>query len=117
MRLKHVIGGLLLATVSAFALASVPGSARAGPPGPGFCPPGLANKNPACMPPGQYKKFHRGDIIPGHIDYRRLDYREYGLRAPREGHHYIRIGRDAYLIAEGTQRVIEAINILDAVGR
>jgi hypothetical protein len=117
MRLKHVIGGLLLATVSAFALTGVPGSAQAGPPGPGFCPPGLANKNPACMPPGLYKKFYRGDVIPHDIGFRPIDYRRYDLRPPREGYRYIQIGRDAYLIAEGTRRVIEAINLFDAVGR
>lgn len=125
MRLKHVIRGLLLApmlapmlaTVSVFALTSTPGFAQGGPPGPGSCPPGLAKKNPACMPPGQYKKFYRGDIIPRDIDFRRLDYRDYGLRAPRDGYRYIGIGRDAYLIAEGTRRVIEAINLFDAVTR
>ncbi len=117
MKLKQVIGGLLFATVSAFALTSAPASAQGGPPGPGFCPPGLAKKNPACMPPGLYKKFYRGDIIPRDIGFQRMDYRDYGLRAPRDGHSYVRIGRDAYLIAEGTRRVIEAINLFDAMTR
>lgn len=117
MNLKHVVGGLLLASVSAFALTSVPTPTEAGPPGRGFCPPGLAKKNPACMPPGLYKKYHRGDVIRDWRSYERLSYREYSLPRPGPGHHYIRIGRDAYLIAEGTQRVIEAINLFDAVGR
>jgi hypothetical protein len=31
----------------------------------GHCPPGLAKKNPACMPPGQYKKlFEVGQRVP-----------------------------------------------------
>lgn len=115
MRLKNVIGGLLLATVSAFALASGTGPAEAGPPG--GCPPGLAKKNPPCIPPGQAKKFYRGEYIPDHVHYDIIRYDRYGLPPPPSGHSYVRIGRDAYLIAEGTQRVIEAINLFDAVGR
>lgn len=115
MRLKNVIGGLLLATVSASALTGAPGPAAADPPG--GCPPGLAKKNPPCIPPGQAKKFYRGDYIPHDIRYDVIRYERYGLPPPPHGHSYIRIGRDAYLIAEGTQRVIEAINLFDAVGR
>jgi Ni/Co efflux regulator RcnB len=79
--------------------------------GQGFCPPGLAKKG--CVPPGQ-RKFHHGDRIPYDLHYDYLDYRRYGLPHPKHGHRYIRIGEDAYLIAEGTQRVIEAINLFDA---
>ena len=33
--------------------------------GVGGCPPGLAKKNPACMPPGRYKKmFEVGQRVP-----------------------------------------------------
>ena len=33
--------------------------------GVGGCPPGLAKKNPACMPPGRYKKqFEVGQKVP-----------------------------------------------------
>lgn len=46
---------LTLAAVSVAALAA-PMAANAGSKG---CPPGLANKNAACMPPGQYKKIDR----------------------------------------------------------
>ncbi|NDV51776.1 MULTISPECIES: excinuclease ABC subunit A [unclassified Salipiger] len=50
---------LTLAALSAAALAA-PMAASAAPKG---CPPGLAKKNAACMPPGQYKKIgkHHGD--------------------------------------------------------
>ena len=44
---------LTLAALSAAALAA-PMAASAAPKG---CPPGLAKKNAACMPPGQYKKL------------------------------------------------------------
>jgi hypothetical protein len=37
--------------------------------GTGGCPPGLAKKNPRCMPPGQYKKlFQVGQRVPNGYD-------------------------------------------------
>lgn len=118
MTLKNSFGGLLLATVTGLAFVSLSQPVQADPPG--GCPPGLANKNPLCMPPGQYKKlyehkrYRRGDEISDWRSYDRLRYREYGLLEPGPGRSYIRIGNDAYLIAEATQRVIEVINLLDS---
>ena len=45
----------------------------------GHCPPGLAKKNAACMPPGQYKKlFEVGQRVPhgynGLLGYNALPY-------------------------------------------
>ena len=38
------------------------------------CPPGLAKKDPACVPPGQARKgWHRGDYV-GDRDYHRIRY-------------------------------------------
>ncbi|MEX2409347.1 MAG: RcnB family protein [Rhodovibrionaceae bacterium] len=90
---------------------TLPQSALAGQ---NFCPPGLAKKG--CVPPGQ-QKFRHGDYIPHHVHYNDFDYRHHGLPHPKHGRRYIRIGEDVYLIAEATQRVIEAINLLDAAGR
>lgn len=117
MRANHFIGGLLVATASSFALVGQSQPAQAGPPGPGHCPPGLAKKNPPCIPPGQAKKYAPGDIIYDWRRYDRIYYDDYGLRRPRRGHHYIRVGENIYLIAEATQRVVEAINLLDAATR
>ena len=37
--------------------------------GAGGCPPGLRNKNPECMPPGQYRKqFEIGQRVPKGYD-------------------------------------------------
>ncbi|WP_226621542.1 excinuclease ABC subunit A [Alloyangia pacifica] len=47
---------LALTALTAAALAT-PMAASAAPKG---CPPGLAKKNAACMPPGQYKKVQQG---------------------------------------------------------
>ncbi len=133
MTLKRIAGALLVAPVAALLLAAMPHPAQADPPftppghakkgGPGkfghgefghggFCPPGLRDKG--CMPPG-LQRFGRGDRIPDWRSYDRLRYREYGLPAPGAGREYIRIGGDAYLIAEGTARVLEAISLFGAV--
>lgn len=68
---------LILAAVAALALSgSAYGKAGKGKPqqdksgtavgyGVGGCPPGLAKKNPQCMPPGRYKKlFEVGQKVP-----------------------------------------------------
>jgi hypothetical protein len=55
--------------------------------GQGGCPPGLAKKNPQCMPPGQYKKrFNVGQRLPygynGYTPYNQIPYdlrQQYGL--------------------------------------
>ncbi len=55
--------------------------------GQGACPPGLAKKNPRCMPPGQYKKrFEVGQRLPygynSYIPYNQIPYdwrQQYGL--------------------------------------
>lgn len=49
-----------------------------------FCPPGLAKKSPACVPPGQAKKYRRDDDRDWH-DRDRGDWRD-GDR------HYYRVG-------------------------
>lgn len=122
MTLKRVGGSLLLAPVAALLLAATPHPAEADPPftpsgqAAGGCPPGLAKKNTRCMPPGLYKKYHRGDYIRDWRSYDRLDYRRFGLAPPGPDSRYIRIGGDAYLIAEGTALVLEAISLFNAVG-
>ncbi len=132
MTLKRFGGGFLFAPVAALLLAAMPHPVQADPPftppghakqgGPGkvgrggSCPPGLAKKNPLCMPPGQYKKLHRGDYLRDWRSYDRLRYRDYGLPAPGPGQRYVRIGDDAYLIAEGTALVLEAISLFSAAG-
>jgi len=112
MKPIRIIVGLPLALLTAFAVIATPLSASAGNK---FCPPGLANKG--CIPPGQRKKWVRGEYIPHDVVYHRVYHDEYHLPAPREGHFYARIGGDIYLLAEATQRVIEAINLVDAATR
>jgi hypothetical protein len=68
--------------------------------GMGGCPPGLAKKNPQCMPPGQHRKmFNVGQRLPygynGYTPYDQIPYdlrRQYGL-----GDDYRYIYQDDYL--------------------
>ncbi|GAB5471383.1 MAG: hypothetical protein Kilf2KO_44130 [Rhodospirillales bacterium] len=99
----------LALTVATLALAMTLGGAGQVSADPkGFCPPGLAKKG-AC---GHIDyRYVRGDHV---VDYRIVDYRRYALRRPRSGQIYIETGGSLYLLAEATQRVIEAINLVDA---
>lgn len=81
--------------------------------GKGHCPPGLAKKG-SCIPPGQQKKWSKGDRIPDDVAYRVIvRYDDRHLPKPRPGEVYIETGRDIYLIAEATKRVIEAVNLVE----
>jgi len=82
----------------------------------GFCPPGLAKKG-ACgyrdyeHRHGRDHDYRRGERI---VEYRIIRYDRYDLRRPRRGEIYVETGGRVYLLAEATQRVIEAINLFDA---
>lgn len=75
------------------------------------CPPGLAKKNPPCVPPGQAKKFGRGAILPESGWEFVPDDIVTLLTPPPHGARYVRMDRDVYLITEGTRKVIEAIEL------
>ncbi len=51
---------IVTVSLTALALAFGAGAVWSGPPG--GCPPGLAKKSPACVPPGQARKMNRQDI-------------------------------------------------------
>lgn len=91
------------------------------------CPPGLAKKNPPCVPPGQAKKgvtpgmwLNRGDRFDWdrYPDYHRLrerDWRRYRLPdiAGHEG--YYTNGHMVYRIDRDTRRVIDWILLTDDI--
>ncbi len=84
-------------------------------PSTGHCPPGLAKKNPPCIPPGLAKKFHIGQVITDQdfedfAEY--LLWRELGLERPRTGSSYYRVG-DALLLVDRDTR--ELLNLIDAI--
>ena len=80
------------------------------------CPPGLAKKRNGCLPPGQAKKYGRGDIIPEGVKLQTLPERilEELLRPP-VGTAYARVDDNVYLINESTRKVIEAVTLLSGV--
>lgn len=80
----------------------------------GNCPPGLAKKNNGCQPPGQIKKWRRGEPLPHDVDYYDLPgalLDELG-RTP-EGERLVQIGTDLLLISIGTGIVLDAFDVQD----
>ncbi|MGJ8670331.1 MAG: hypothetical protein ACSHXK_12635 [Oceanococcus sp.] len=80
------------------------------------CPPGLAKKNNGCQPPGQAKKWQRGQPLPSDVVYHDLPstlLHELG-RTP-EGQKIVRVGTDLLLISIGTGMVIDALEDLDDI--
>lgn len=94
-------------------------------PPPAFaCPPGLAKKNPPCVPPGLAKKryeadryhdrgdrYRRGDRIRGDYIIIEDPYR-YGLN---RGDSYARIGNYVYRIDRETREVLDLIGAVAAI--
>ncbi len=79
----------------------------------GHCPPGLAKKRNGCLPPGQAKKWRRGEPLPAGIVYYDLPPVLLGRLPPPPPHHrYVRVAGDILLIAIGTAMVVDAIEDL-----
>jgi len=79
----------------------------------GKCPPGLAKKNNGCQPPGQAKKWSRGQALPRDVVFYPLP-RDISVRIglPPAGYKYVRVANDILLIAIGTSIVVDAIEDL-----
>ena len=79
---------------------------------PGNCPPGLAKKNPPCIPPGQVGKvtpyYKRGDILDG--DYRII--RDPGRYRLNGRGNYAVLGDYVYQIDPDTRKVLNLIGAL-----
>lgn len=101
-------------------LIAIGSSAGAAPKG---CPPGLAKKDPPCVPPGLAKQgvgtddwLRRGDYLDR--DHDRLRNPEiYGLPSIGGNEGYYRDGRIVYRVDERTRRVIEWIELTDEILR
>lgn len=81
-------------------------------PQPGNCPPGLAKKNNGCQPPGQAKKWRRGEPLPQDLVYYDLpgDLIEQLGHTP-EGDRIVQVDSDLLLINIATGLVIDAISV------
>lgn len=79
------------------------------------CPPGLAKKNPPCVPPGQAKKYRIGSRLP-EGGYVRLPSDIVSQLTPAPDYaRYVRMDRNVYLISEGTRKVLDAFELFSAV--
>ena len=77
------------------------------------CPPGLAKKNNGCQPPGQAKKWTKGQPLPAAVVFYPVPQAvvlQIGL--PPSGYRYVRVANDILLIAIGTRLVVDAIEDL-----
>jgi len=109
---------LLLPALLAALVAAAPATA-----GGGFCPPGLAKKSPACVPPGQAKKHRhdthdyvrRGDRIDDY-DYHLIRYPDrYGLGPLRPGERYYVVNGQILRVNEETYEVLDVIRAISAL--
>ncbi|UFM67384.1 hypothetical protein LOS78_20025 (plasmid) [Paracoccus sp. MA] len=80
------------------------------------CPPGLAKKNPPCVPPGQVGKRYGtrvGDTlrIGNYTLIRNLD--RYGLEQ-RRGWNYYRDDDRIYRVDSGTRKILAVLNLIEA---
>lgn len=90
------------------------------------CPPGLARKNPPCVPPGQAgkpHKKHREDrqhrigerLDPGHVILIR-DPGRYGL-ALRNGWTYYRDPYGIYRVDPETRKILAILDLIEAFAK
>lgn len=77
----------------------------------GHCPPGLAKKNPPCVPPGQARKYDIGDRIDD--DY--IILRNPGRYGLDRDETYYRVGDSIYRVDRETREVLDLIGAIGAV--
>jgi Ni/Co efflux regulator RcnB len=74
------------------------------------CPPGLAKKNNGCQPPGQAKKWHMGQALPGNVRYYSVPQPlVQQLGQPPAGYRYVRVDSDILLMELIGRKVVSAI--------
>lgn len=83
----------------------------------GHCPPGLARKNPPCVPPGQARQGASGPRVGDVLrlgDYVLIrDPARHDLRTSPDWRYY-RDGDRAYRIDPETRRVLAVVELIDA---
>lgn len=79
----------------------------------GHCPPGLAKKNPPCVPPGQVGKSYRiGDRYADDGYWIDAYRRQYDLPELPVGESYYRLGDSFLRVDDDTRLVLDLITIL-----
>jgi hypothetical protein len=113
------INTILAAAVAAFGLTGVPALAETAK----DCPPGLAKKDPACIPPGQVGKSWTPDHVYVEGDRIRGDYvivtadqwADLSLTPIEDDSVYVVIDNQIVRVKESNLVVIEPIRILENV--
>lgn len=106
---------LYFLTAALIALSPMGASIALAQPAAGHCPPGLAKKNPPCVPPGQVgKSYSIGDIYDGEGYWDRNDRTRYGLPLLSAGESYYRVGDRFLRVDDDTRLVLELIEVLAA---
>jgi len=79
----------------------------------GHCPPGLAKKNPPCIPPGLIGKNYRIGDKYNEDGFWRDDYlRRFVLPPLPPGESYYRVGDSFLRVDDDTRLVLELIEVL-----
>jgi Ni/Co efflux regulator RcnB len=103
--------GVVIASLAAFPAAAQKGHNKHGGES-GHCPPGQAKKGncepgEAFVPPGQAKKWAKGQPLPQHVHYYALPPARYSnWGAPPSGYEYVQVDDDVLLIERATRIVI-----------
>jgi len=80
------------------------------------CPPGLAKKNNGCLPPGQAKKYNRGDVVPESVTLCRIPGAlEVKLKPLPAGYVYRYVDGEVLVVAEAARKVIDAVVLLSTL--
>lgn len=81
------------------------------------CPPGLAKKNPPCIPPGQAKRWQAGHMLSDDIRWLPISDDLLGRLSPLPAEYqYIQVNKDVLLINTASKKIIDAVTLLSAVG-
>lgn len=104
---------ILFVIAALLALSPVGQSAALAQPAAGHCPPGLAKKNPSCIPPGQVGKSYRiGEKYDKDGYWSEDDRSRYGLPQLPRGESYYRVGDSFLRVDDETRLVLELIGVL-----
>ncbi len=110
---------IMPAILAAFLAGPAPAQA-----GGSFCPPGLAKKSPACVPPGQAKKYRhgtherirRGDSLHEYDHYHLIRHPgRYGLVPLGPGERYYVVNGQILRVSEDSYEVLDVIRSVAAL--
>lgn len=79
------------------------------------CPPGLSKKSPACIPPGQAKKWGVGDIVDWDNIHIVTQPGYYGLSTPPDGDRYAIIDGQLVRVNRESGQILSILRMVEAI--